>query len=87
VSPLAVAACLSDLLLAMFVFTVLARPEKTLGLFARFTGYTEDWQQGTLSEDELYWLVDIARRAGPFLLIVLFLYSFAVGVLVVWSRL
>lgn len=78
---------LSDLLLALTVFVLLARPELLLGLAARRAGLGERFELGGLSEeDEVGLLADLDRLALP-ALTGLFAWSLLTGGLVALSRL
>lgn len=78
---------LSDLLLALLVFVLLARPELLLGLTARLSGLGERWELGALSEaEELRLRAGLEGLALPALL-GLFAWSLLTGGLVALSRL
>ena len=76
----------SDVLLAVVVFVVHARPEITLGWFAALTGRRSAFLEGRLREDEEQRLLELADLAGWPLLGLLFAWSFLCGALAVWAR-
>ena len=86
-SAVAAALALSDVLLAVVVFMWWLRPEAGMGVVARCAGQWADLRDGRMADADrarLLWAAKAAR--GP-LLLLLFLWSFAVGVVLSWSRL
>lgn len=79
--------CLTDLALAMAVFTLLARPERFVGFFAAAAGEEERWQAGQLDEVEQDQLLGLARAAQKPALLLLFAWSFVTGAVMTWARL
>ena len=77
----------SDVALAMAVFVLLARPERTLAAFAAVAGLGEAWRHGELDQGTEQQLLLLARRAQLPALAALFGWSFLVGALVTWARL
>lgn len=86
VTALALILALSDVLLAVVAFLWLLRPESAVGIVARFSGQFEALQRGELSEHDQERLLWAARVARLPLIAVLFLWSFTVGVVLVWVR-
>ena len=77
----------TNLVLALGVFTLVARPEQLLGVFASLAGEREAWDSGRLDEATRQHLLTLARRAQTPALIFLFGWSFLCGAVLTWSRL
>ena len=72
----------SNLLLALFIFVLLARPEKLLGVLARVAGVREEWRRGYLMEADRERLLHLGRSLGFPALLLLFTWSFFCGVMI-----
>ncbi|MCB9777411.1 MAG: hypothetical protein H6742_02475 [Alphaproteobacteria bacterium] len=77
----------TDAALAVLVFLWFARPELAAGLLARLSGRGAAWDEGRLEPAQEAALVEAARHSRLPLLVLLFLYSFACGVLIAVGRL
>lgn len=75
-----------DLLLALGVFSLIARPEVFLGLLATLAGEGAAWDEGRLDEAGRQRLLLLADRAAVPGLLLLFCNSFLVGALLLASR-
>lgn len=69
----------SDALLAAFAFTLWGRPERVLGLLCSMTGHADAWHAGVLGAAEEERLLGFAARLRLPALVVVFLWSGAVG--------
>ena len=77
----------SNVLLAVSVFVLMARPERALGWLARLNGMGDVWLSGRLSEADEERLLTLADRLRWPMLILLFGWSFVCGAILTWSRL
>ncbi len=77
----------SNVLLALAVFVLLARPERTMGWLSTLSGMREVWLSGRLSEEDEARLLDLASRLRYPLLALLFGWSFFCGAILTWARL
>ena len=77
----------SNLVLALGVFALVARPEQVLGLFASLTGDKDALDEGRLDEASRQHLLMLARRSQTPALILLFGWSFLCGAVLTWARL
>ncbi len=84
---LAAVLALSDVLLGLVVFALLARPEAFLGVLAGWTGESRAWDEGRLDELGRLRLLALADRAAVPALILLFAWSFLAGAALLASRL
>ncbi|MCK6506574.1 hypothetical protein L6R53_24905 [Myxococcota bacterium] len=85
-AALAVLLALSDALLAVVTLMWWLQPEAAVGIVARLSGHHRDLARGELSEHDHARLVWAARVARVPLLVLLFLWSFAVGAVLGFSR-
>jgi hypothetical protein len=77
----------ANIVLAVAVFIVMARPERALGWLCRLNGMADIWRSGRLSEaDETRLLALAVQLRGP-LLALLFGWSFVCGAILTWSQL
>lgn len=77
----------SNVVLALVVFVLMARPERALGWLCFFNGMHEIWLAGRLSEEDETRLLTLARRLGGPSLLLLFGWSFVCGALLTWAQL
>lgn len=85
-AAVAVLLALSDVLLAVVTLLWWLQPEAAVGIVARLSGHHRALARGELSEQDHARLVWAARVARLPLLALLFLWSFAVGAFLGWSR-
>ena len=78
---------LSNVLLALSVFVLLARPERAMGWLSTLSGMREVWLSGRLSEADEENLILLAGRLRIPLLALLFGWSFFSGAILTWARL
>ena len=78
---------ISNVLLALAVFVLLARPERAMGWLSTLSGMREVWLSGRLSEKDEARLLDLASRLRLPLLALLFGWSFFCGAILTWARL
>ena len=77
----------SNVLLALVVFVLIARPERMMGWLSTLSGMRETWLSGRLSEADEAQLLVLARRLQLPLLALLFGWSFFCGAILTWTRL
>ena len=77
----------SNVILAVGVFIVMARPERALGFLCHLAGLGEIWRSGRLSEADETRLLILAHQLRWPMLILLFGWSFVCGAVLTWSRL
>jgi len=73
---------LSNLLLALLTFVLLARPDKMLGILAYFSGDSEAFRLGKMLQHERNKLIMLGERIRWPVLILLFGWSFFCGALI-----
>ena len=73
---------ISNLILALLTFVLLARPEKLLGILARIAGVRDEWRLGYLLEADRDRLLHLGRAIGFPALLLLFMWSFFCGVMI-----
>ena len=78
---------ISNVLLALAVFILLARPERAMGWLSTLSGLREVWLSGRLSEKDEARLMDVAARLRFPMLALLFGWSFFCGAILTWARL
>ena len=77
----------SNVLLALGVFVLIARPERMMGWLSTLSGMREVWISGRLSEKDEARLLNLARQLRLPLLALLFGWSFFCGAILTWARL
>jgi hypothetical protein len=77
----------SLILFGATVFASIARPHLLLGWVAWWSGEREAWLDGTLSDEQQQRYYSLLSRGQPFLLMLVFAWSFLVGAVVALSRL
>ena len=70
---------LSNLVLALMTFVLLARPDKMLGILAHLTGLSEEWRLGRLLRTDQQRLLLLSERLRLPALLLLFGWSFFCG--------
>ena len=78
---------ISNVLLALVVFVLMARPERVMGLLCRLSGMQEVWLSGRLSEQDEARLLDLAHQLRAPMLALLFGWSFFCGAVLTWAQL
>lgn len=78
---------ISNVLLALVVFVLIARPERMMGWLSSLSGMREVWLSGRLSEKDEVRLLNLAHRLRLPLLALLFGWSFFCGAILTWARL
>ncbi len=77
----------SNVVLALAVFVLLARPERAMGWLCTLSGMRDVWLSGRLSEEDEARLLNLASRLRLPLLALLFGWSFFCGAILTWARL
>ena len=78
---------IANLIVAMLVFVLMTRPEKMLGIVAYLTDLHADWKQGSITEEDLYRLMRVAKKIQWLALFSLFGFSFMCGSLIAFLQL
>ncbi|MFT5683138.1 MAG: hypothetical protein ACI8RZ_004065 [Myxococcota bacterium] len=78
---------ITNVILALAVFVLLARPERAMGWLSTLSGMREVWLSGRLSEKDEARLLALASRLRLPLLALLFGWSFFCGAILTWARL
>ena len=78
---------LINLIMALSVFVLMARPEKMMFFLAYLGGTQAKWEQGLVDEQEEQRLMFLAKRLQSVGLLMLFAYSFLCGALISYLQL
>ena len=73
---------MSNMILALFTFVLLARPEKLMGILAIIAGVKEEWRFGYLLESDREKLIHLGYSLRYPALLLLFGWSFFCGVMI-----
>ena len=72
---------IANLLLALFVFVLIARPERLMGFLAYFGHLQKEWRERRLSLEQEEQLLNIASRMQTICVLLLLVCSFFLGLL------
>lgn len=78
---------ISNVLLALVVFVLIARPDRAMGWLCTLSGMREVWLSGRLSEKDEARLLDLAHQLRVPMLTLLFGWSFFCGAILTWAQL